>query len=112
MTLKQTITDELLNSIADPGELEEVVRKYSKSKGPFYSALAEATSQLLRRLGKARQQTVASEAHTKPPWTRRLKAERDKASCLKSKSRTGSKGSSKQKPGSDRSEACWTRPTH
>jgi len=61
MTLKQTITDELLNSVADPGELEEVVRKYSRSKGPFYAALAEATSQLLNRLGKLQQQTTATE---------------------------------------------------
>lgn len=61
MTLKGTIVVELLNSIADPGELEEVVRKYSRSKGPFYAALAEATAQLLRRLGNLQRQTTAAE---------------------------------------------------
>ena len=63
MTLKQTITEELLDSIADPGGLEEVQRKYSKSKGPYYLALAEATSQLLNRLQRARQQTASAESH-------------------------------------------------
>ena len=72
MTLKQTISDELLNSVADPGKLEEVVRKYSRSKGPFYAALCVATTELLGRLEKAGQQTAATENH-QAPSTSRLK---------------------------------------
>ena len=61
MTLKQTIVDELLNSVEDSEHLEEVVRKFSKSKGPFYAALGEATSQLLSRLRKVREEIAAAE---------------------------------------------------
>ena len=50
MTLKRTITEQLLNCVDDPGGLEEVFRRHSRSKGPLYSALAEATGQLQRRL--------------------------------------------------------------
>jgi len=61
MTLKQTITEELLDSVADPGELEEVIRKYSKSKGPFYAALGQATTTLLSKLRNVREETDAAE---------------------------------------------------
>ena len=62
MTLKQTITEELLDSVDDPVGLEEVFRQRSRSKGPFYMGLAEATSELRRRLETARKQTAAAEA--------------------------------------------------
>ncbi len=46
MSKKDDIVVALLDSVDDPEELEEVFRRYSSSKGPFYLALAEATSQL------------------------------------------------------------------
>ena len=46
MSKKDDIVEELLDSVDDPTELENVFRRYSSSKGPFYLALAEATSQL------------------------------------------------------------------
>ncbi|MCZ6580020.1 MAG: hypothetical protein O6840_00120 [Nitrospirae bacterium] len=49
MTLKATITQELLDAADDPLGLEEVFRRHSHSKGPFYGALAEATTQLQRQ---------------------------------------------------------------
>ena len=52
MTLKQIITEELLESVDEPARLEEVFRRYSKSKGPFYLALADATSQLYEEFYK------------------------------------------------------------
>ena len=61
MTLKQTITNELLESVDNSIELEEIFRRYSRSKGPFYLGLADATSELWGRLKAARQQTAAAE---------------------------------------------------
>ena len=46
MSKKDDLVVALLESVDDPEELEEVFRRYSSSKGPFYLALAEATSQL------------------------------------------------------------------
>ena len=46
MSKKDDIVEGLLGSVDDPDELEEVFRRYGSSKGPFYLALAEATSQL------------------------------------------------------------------
>lgn len=49
MTLRETITEGLLNYVDNPDGLDEVFRKYSKSKGPFYLGLADATSELIDR---------------------------------------------------------------
>ena len=43
MTVKETIVRELLDGADAPDVLEEVFRRRSGSKGPLYSALAEAT---------------------------------------------------------------------
>lgn len=50
MTLTNQILDELVDCAADPDGLEEVLRKYVRSKGPLYSALAQATSHIRKRL--------------------------------------------------------------
>ena len=53
MTIKQTIVDELLECGDDPTALKEVFDRYSRSKGPLYSALSEATSRVRQQLGAA-----------------------------------------------------------
>ena len=53
MTLKQTITREVLESVEDPAGPRDVLNRYSRSKGPLYLALAEATNQLQRRVSAA-----------------------------------------------------------
>jgi chromosome segregation ATPase len=50
MTLKETITQELLEGVHDPEELKQVFQRHKSSKGPFYLGLAEATQQLERQL--------------------------------------------------------------
>ena len=50
MTLKAKIIGELLGSLDDPGGPEGVLRRYGHSKGPLYSALAEATSRLRQEM--------------------------------------------------------------
>ncbi len=54
-TRKETITKELLDFIDNRSELEAVFERHSRSKGPFYLALAEATSQLQQRLRQIRE---------------------------------------------------------
>lgn len=49
-TITKTITEELLNAVGDPAELEKVIHERSNSKGPFYMALAEATTLIVGRL--------------------------------------------------------------
>ena len=61
MTLKQTIANELLDSVDDPVGLEQIFRQHSRSKGPFYLGLADATSELWTRLKAVREQNAASE---------------------------------------------------
>ena len=46
MSIKETITKELLDRIDDPAGLEEVLKRHSRSKGPLYLAIAEATTAL------------------------------------------------------------------
>lgn len=46
MSIKETIIKELLDHISEPAGLEEVYKRHSRSKGPLYSALAEATNEL------------------------------------------------------------------
>jgi len=46
MSIKETILKELLDHISEPTGLEEVYKRHSRSKGPLYSALAEATNEL------------------------------------------------------------------
>ena len=62
MTLKQTITQELLDAVDDQGGLEDVFRRYSHSKGPFYLGLAEATFQLELRFNEAVQQAFEAKS--------------------------------------------------
>ena len=50
MTLTRTITDELLDSVGETGGLDEVLRRRSRSKGPLYAALSDATVELTQRL--------------------------------------------------------------
>ncbi len=50
MTLREIITEELLNAVGHPEELENISRTYSRSKGPYYAALLDATSQLQDQL--------------------------------------------------------------
>ena len=46
MSLREEITQALLDSIDDPAELGKIYRRYGRSKGPFYLALAAATAAL------------------------------------------------------------------
>ena len=50
MTLRETITEELLNAVEHPEQLENISRTYSRSKGPYYAALLDATNQLQDQL--------------------------------------------------------------
>ncbi len=50
MTLRETITEELLNAVEHPEQLENISRNYSRSKGPYYAALLDATNQLQDQL--------------------------------------------------------------
>jgi chromosome segregation ATPase len=43
-TITETITQELINAVENPAEIEKVIHDRSKSKGPFYMALAQATA--------------------------------------------------------------------
>ena len=49
MTLRETIAQELLGAIDDPGELDAIFQRYNRSKGPLYLGLADATSELIDR---------------------------------------------------------------
>ncbi|MFC2000149.1 hypothetical protein ACFLXE_05270 [Chloroflexota bacterium] len=49
-TLTETITQELLAAVGDPGGLDAVLQEHSRSKGPLYHALALATSELQQQL--------------------------------------------------------------
>jgi DNA repair exonuclease SbcCD ATPase subunit len=60
MTVKDTITRELLDCAGDPGEVEAIFQKYSRSKGPLYNALAEATNQLRGQLEGIRDEVIES----------------------------------------------------
>ena len=61
-TLKKTITLELLDSVHDSAELQEVFQRYKNSKGPFYLALADATAQLQQQLGQVCEDVTLAEA--------------------------------------------------
>ena len=61
MTLKDTITRELLDSVDNPVGLEEVCQQYGRSKGPFYSALAQATTELRHRFRQAHEAASQTE---------------------------------------------------
>ena len=53
-TLTQTITSELLDAVDDDGALKAVLQRHSRSKGPLYHALAQASSEMQQRLQRAR----------------------------------------------------------
>ena len=61
MTVKETITKEFLDCLHEPSGLESVFQRHSRSKGPLYSALAEATTQLRQRLEKTWEETHEAE---------------------------------------------------
>ncbi|MBI4234322.1 MAG: hypothetical protein HY686_07775 [Chloroflexi bacterium] len=65
MTMKETITGELLDAVEDPAGLEALFHRHARSKGPLYSALGEATAKLRHRLEKARDDTAEAEARRK-----------------------------------------------
>ncbi len=50
MTLREIITEELLNAVEHPEQLENISRTYGRSKGPYYAALLDATNQLQDQL--------------------------------------------------------------
>ena len=59
-TLKETVRRELLDNADDPARLEQVFAERSRSKGPFYLGLADATatlSQQFRLLAAASSET-------------------------------------------------------
>lgn len=66
MTLTDRITQELLDAVDHPDQLDAVVARHSRSKGPLYNALARATNTLkgqLPALGKKIK--VAEDNHRK-----------------------------------------------
>ena len=52
-TLTDTITGELLDTMDNPSGLDAVLKRHSRSKGPLYCALAQATTQLQQQLADA-----------------------------------------------------------
>lgn len=60
-TLTETITSELLDAMDSPGGPEVVLTRYSRSKGPLYSALARATDSLTQRLSTVIEKTRKAE---------------------------------------------------
>lgn len=62
MTLKETIVRELLESVDDPAGPQEILNRYSRSKGPLYLGLAEATNVLERRVSVARAESAQFES--------------------------------------------------
>ena len=56
-TRTEAIARELLNAALDPGGLPAVLRRHSRSKGPLYLALAEATAEMTSRLEKISEET-------------------------------------------------------
>jgi len=63
MTLKETITRELLSAVDDPSRVQEIFQRYRGSKGPMYSALADATSQTRDALEYILKESAEAEAH-------------------------------------------------
>ena len=62
MTLTRTIFDELLDSVGEPGGLAEILRKRSRSKGPLYAALSDATTELTHQLERQGDRVQATDA--------------------------------------------------
>ena len=61
MTMKETITQELLDAVDDPGGPEAVFQRHSHSKGPFYAALSAATAQLRDQVVRLQEETAEAE---------------------------------------------------
>jgi len=61
MTLRETITQEFLDSVGDPGRIEGIFERFGRSKGPLYLGLAEATSRLRGQLEEIGSGLVANE---------------------------------------------------
>ena len=53
MTLTEQITERLLDAVDEPGGLDAVYREFSKSRGPYYGALAAATAELQEQFESA-----------------------------------------------------------
>lgn len=52
--LTETITSHLLEAAIEPDGLAAVLHRHSRSKGPLYHALAQATAELARRMADLR----------------------------------------------------------
>lgn len=66
MTLTERIAQELLDAANQPDQLDAVVARYSRSKGPLYNALARATETLKGQLPALSQKIkVAEDNHHK-----------------------------------------------
>ena len=63
MSLKEDIIRELLDYWDDPTGLAEVFRSRSRSKGPFYLALAESTIQMRHRFDQSRAEVLKLEGN-------------------------------------------------
>ena len=63
MTLTEQITEQLLDAIEEPGGLDAVYQEFSKSRGPYYQALSNATAQLQEQFEATAQESEALTAH-------------------------------------------------
>ena len=61
MSIKEAITQELLDCADDPSGLEKVYERYGRSKGPFYLGLAAATTSLGSQLETLVQEKQAAQ---------------------------------------------------
>ena len=64
MSIKEAITQELLDCADDPSGLEKVYERYGRSKGPFYLGLAAATTSLGSQLETLVQEKQAAQQKT------------------------------------------------
>ncbi|MBI4303513.1 MAG: hypothetical protein HY665_04160 [Chloroflexi bacterium] len=60
-TITETIREELLGCVNDPAAVESVLQKHSHSKGPAYTALAQATTVLTQQLKSLAEKNAAAE---------------------------------------------------
>jgi len=92
-TLTNTITQELLDAVDNPAELDAVLKKHSHSKGPLYHAVAQATTRLQQQLRddsteisqiRAKGKELRDQAHTLENHCRELEV---KGQSLEEKTR-------------------------
>ena len=63
MTLTEQITERLLDAVEEPDGLDAVYREFSKSRGPYYQALSNATAQLQEQFEATAQENEGLTAH-------------------------------------------------